>query len=147
MLANKPISDAKVKQNDASSNDSVTQSSPNSVTEKLSSVREDKTITKVTSPNSDNQPDNGFGNAYTSPRDMALFYKYLNSNRENVKSEHKGKTSPDIAEVNNRPIAINDKATTESNTPVNINILRNDKDSDGDKLSIMGDESSSQRKN
>ena len=35
-------------------------------------------------------------------------------------------------------LAINDKATTDSNVPVNINILRNDKDSDGDKLSIMG---------
>ena len=40
-------------------------------------------------------------------------------------------------ELNNRPVAINDEATTESNTPVNINILRNDKDPDGDKLSVM----------
>jgi len=44
----------------------------------------------------------------------------------------------DKAEINNRPVAINDEATTESNTPVKINILSNDKDPDGDKLSVMG---------
>ena len=33
---------------------------------------------------------------------------------------------------------MDDKATTDANVPVNIIILRNDKDSDGDKLSIMG---------
>ena len=44
----------------------------------------------------------------------------------------------DKTEVNNRPVAIDDKATTDANVPVEINILRNDKDSDGDKLSIMG---------
>ena len=132
-----PLSDAKVKNKHISSKNSETTSS-DSVTEKASSVTDDKTITKVTRSDKDNQPDNGFGNAYTSPQDTALFYKYLNSNRENVKSEHKGKTSSDIAEVNNRPVAVNDKATTESNIAVNINILRNDKDSDGDKLSIMG---------
>jgi len=55
------------------------------------------------------------------------------------KSQHKNKVlSQDIREVNNRPVAINDKAITNTNVPVNINILRNDKDSDGDKLSIMG---------
>ena len=30
------------------------------------------------------------------------------------------------------------RATTDANVPVEINILHNDKDSDGDKLSIMG---------
>ncbi len=44
----------------------------------------------------------------------------------------------DKTEVNNRPVAIDDKAITDANVPVNINILRNDKDIDGDKLSIMG---------
>jgi Bacterial cadherin-like domain len=44
--------------------------------------------------------------------------------------------SRNIVELNNRPVAIDDKAITYANTPVNINILRNDKDSDGDKLSI-----------
>ena len=34
-------------------------------------------------------------------------------------------------------VYINDEATTESNIPVNINILSNDKDPDGDKLSVM----------
>ena len=64
-------------------------------------------------------------------RDRALFFKYLNSNKDNVKEDDKTK-------VNNRPVAIDDKATTDANVPVNINILGNDKDSDGDKLSIMG---------
>ena len=72
-------------------------------------------------------------------RDRALFFKYLNSNRDNVKSEQNDKTlAKDKIEVNNRPVAINDEATTESNIPVNINILSNDKDPDGDKLSVMG---------
>ena len=35
-------------------------------------------------------------------------------------------------------LAINDQATTESNIPVNIKILSNGKDPDGDKLSVMG---------
>jgi len=52
----------------------------------------------------------------------------LNS-KNNVNEEDK-------TEVNNRPVAIDDKATTDANVPVEINILR--KDSDGDKLSIMG---------
>jgi hypothetical protein len=124
------LSDAKVKSKDISSKDSETVSS-NSVTEKPSSVTEDKTITKVKSPNSDNQPEKRSGSADSIKRDRALFFKYLNSNKDNVKEEDK-------TEVNNRPVAINDKATTESNIPVKINILRNDKDSDSDKLSIMG---------
>ena len=54
------------------------------------------------------------------------------------KSQQKNKVlSQDIREVNNRPVAINDKAITNTNVPVNINILRNDKDVDNDKLSIM----------
>ena len=62
----------------------------------------------------------------------------MNSNSDNVKSEQNDKTlSRDITEVNNRPVANSDEATTESNTPVNINILSNDKDPDGDKLSVM----------
>jgi Bacterial Ig domain len=132
------LSDAKVKNKDTSSKGSETASS-DSVTEKPSSITDDKTITKVTRSDSDNQPDNGFGNAYTSPRDMALFYKYLNSDKDNGKRENSDKAlSQDNAVVNNRPVAINDKAITDANTPVNINILGNDKDSDGDKLSIMG---------
>ncbi len=43
----------------------------------------------------------------------------------------------DKMEVNKRPVAMDDKATTDANVPVSINILRNDKDSDDDKLSIM----------
>ena len=125
-----PLSDAKVKNKDISSKDSETVSS-NSVTEKPSSVTEDKTIIKVKSPNSDNQPEKRSASTDLIKRDRTLFFKYLNSNKDNVKEVDK-------TEVNNRPVAINDKATTESNIPVNINILRNDKDSDGDKLGIMG---------
>jgi hypothetical protein len=55
----------------------------------------------------------------------------LNANKNNVKEVDK-------MEVNKRPVAMDDKATTDANVPVSINILRNDKDSDGDKLSIMG---------
>jgi hypothetical protein len=103
----------------------------NSIDENQSSVREDKTITKVTSPNSDDQPEKQSKSTDSIKRDRALFFKYLNANKNNVKEEDK-------REVNNRPVAINDEATTDANVPVNINILRNDKDSDGDKLSIMG---------
>ena len=53
--SNKPISDEKVKNKDTSSNESETQSTRNSLTEKPSSVTEDKTITKVTSSDSENQ--------------------------------------------------------------------------------------------
>ena len=139
-----PLSDAKVKNKDISSKDSETASS-DSVTEKPSSLTEDKTITKVKSPNSDNQPVKQSVSSDSIKRDRALvknYSKYQESvksqqEKDNVKSQHMV-PSQDIAEVNNRPVAINDKATTESNIPVNINILRNDKDSDGDKLSIMG---------
>ena len=102
----------------------------NSNNENQSSVREDKTIVKVKSPNSDNQPEKQSRSIDSIKKDRALFFKYLNS-KNNVKEEDK-------TEVNNRPVAINDKATTDANVPVDINILRNDKDSDGDKLSIMG---------
>ena len=109
-----------------------------------SSVTDDKTITKVKSPNSDNQQVKQSASSDSSARDRSL-YKNYSKYQESVKSQQKEDDesrhkvpSQDIAEVNNRPVAINDKATTESNIPVNINILRNDKDSDGDKLSIMG---------
>ena len=52
---NKPISDAKVKNKDISSKDSETASS-DSVSEKPSSVTDDKTITKVEISDKDNQP-------------------------------------------------------------------------------------------
>ena len=129
---------------DISSKDSENASS-DSVTEKPSTVTEDKTITKVTTSDKDNQAEKQSGSTDSSARDRALSKNYLKY-QESVKSQQKEEDdesrqkvlSQDIAEVNNRPIAINDKATTESNIPVNINILRNDKDSDGDKLSIMG---------
>ncbi|MGI8833892.1 MAG: hypothetical protein ACR2IS_14805, partial [Nitrososphaeraceae archaeon] len=48
--------------------------------------------------------------------------------QEGVKGQQKEKAlSQDLAEVNNRPVAVNDKATTDKNVPVSINILRNDK--------------------
>jgi hypothetical protein len=103
-----------------------------SVTEK---TIQHKTITKVKSTNSDNQPDKQSRSSDSIKRDRALFFKYLNSNRDNANDKT---LSKDIVEVNNRPIAINDEATTESNNPVKINILSNDKDADGDKLSVMG---------
>ena len=128
----------KVQNKDTSSKNSENQPSSVSAPEKPSSVTEDKTITKVKSPKSDNQPEKQSVSSDSIKRDRALFFKYLNSNSDNVKSEHNDKTlSNDKTEVNNRPVAINDEATTESNIPVNINILSNDKDPDGDKLSVM----------
>ena len=118
-------------ENKNNSQNPQTKPKPDSVTEKPSSVTEDKTITNVKSPNSDNPPEKQSSSADSIKRDRALFFKYLNSNNDNVKEEDK-------PEVNNRPVAINDKAVTDANIPVSINILRNDKDSDGDKLSIMG---------
>ena len=121
----------KVKNKGTSSKDSENQPSHISAPEKPSSVKEDETIAKVKSLKNDNQPEKQSVSSDSIKRDRALFFKYLNSNRNNVKAEDK-------TEVNHRPIAINDKAITNANIPVNINILRNDKDSDGDKLSIMG---------
>ena len=57
-------------------------------------------------------------------------------NRDN--DNDKDKVSSEQTKVNIRPVAINDEATTESNIPVKINILSNDKDPDGDKVSVMG---------
>ena len=74
--SNKPISDAKVKNNETSHTDS-SQSIQNSVTEKSSSVREHKTITKVTRADSDNQPERQSVSADSIKRDRALFFKYL----------------------------------------------------------------------
>ena len=125
-----PLSDAKVKNKDISSKDTETASS-DSVTEKPSSVTEDKTITKVKSPDNNNQPEKRSESADSSARDRALFYKYLNRDIDN------DKVTSEQTEVNNRPVAINDEARTESNIPLKINILSNDKDPDGDKLSLI----------
>ena len=83
------ISDAKVKNKDTSSKNSETQTSQNSVTEKPSSVTEDKTITKVKSPNSDNQPEKQSKSSDSIKRDRALFFKYLNrdNDKDKVTSE------------------------------------------------------------
>ena len=120
-----------MKNKDISTNDSEPQIDQNSVTEKPTSLTEDKTITKVKSSDSDNQSDKQSRSSDSIKRDRALFFKYLNSNKDNVDEEHK-------TEVNNRPVIINDEATTESNIAVKINVLSNDKDPDGDKLSVMG---------
>ena len=96
----------KVKNKDTSSKNSENQPSQCSATEKPSSVTEDKTITKVKSPKSDNQPEKQSVSSDSIKRDRALFFKYLNSNSDNVKSEQNDKTlSRDIKEVNNRPVA------------------------------------------
>jgi hypothetical protein len=72
-------------------------------------------------------------------KDSVLFDKPLQSEGQDTgRSQQKNKVlSQDIREVNNRPVAINDKPITNTNVPVNINILRNDKYVDDDKLSIM----------
>ncbi len=117
--------------------DSETASS-DSVTEKPTSVTEDNTITRATGPDSNKLPDKQSETSDSSQKDRILFFKYLKY-QEGVKAQQKEKAlSQDLAEVNKRPLAVNDKATTDANVPVSINILRNDKDSDGDKLSIMG---------
>jgi len=120
-----------VKNKNTSPQDSETKASQNSATEKSSPAREHITITKVIRSDSDSQPKKESVSSDSIKRDRALFFKYLNSDRDNVKVEDK-------TEVNNRPVAIEDEATTESNIPVKINILSNDKDPDGDKLSVMG---------
>ena len=117
-----PLSDAKVKNKDISSKDSETASS-DSVSEKPSSVTDDKTITKVKSPDNDNQPVKQSVSSDSIKRDRAL-YKNYSKYQESVKSQQKEDDesrhkvpSQDIAEVNNRPVAINDKATTECKHP------------------------------
>ena len=60
-----PLSDAKVKNKHISSKDSETTSS-DSVTEKPSSVTDDKTITKVTRSDRDNQPEKSLGSSDSS---------------------------------------------------------------------------------
>ena len=117
---------------DTSSKNSENQPSSISATEKPSSVTDDKTITKVKSPKNDNQPEKQSVSADSIKRDRALFYKYLDRDND------KNKVTSEQTKVNIRPVAINDEATTESNIPVKINILSNDKDPDGDKLSVMG---------
>ena len=64
---------------DTSSKNSENKTSQNSATEKSSSVTEHKTITKVKSPNSDNQPEKQSVSSDSIKRDRALFFKYLNS--------------------------------------------------------------------
>jgi hypothetical protein len=120
--------DAKVENKNDSEN-TQTRTNHNSITEQ----DEDKTITKVTSPAGDDRPDKQSGSSDSSPGDWALIYKYLHSGNDNAKRE-----GQDIIKENNRPVAINDKAKTNADVPVNINILANDKDSDDDKLRIMG---------
>ena len=62
---------------------------PNSVSapEKPSSVTDDKTITKVKNPKSDNQPEKQSRSSDSIKGDRALFFKYLNSNKDNLKTE------------------------------------------------------------
>ena len=82
----------KVQNKDTSSKNSENQPSSVSAPEKPSSVTEDKTITKVKSPKSDNQPEKQSLSSDSIKRDRALFFKYLNSNSDNVKSDHNDKT-------------------------------------------------------
>ena len=124
--------DEKVQNKDTSSKNSENQPSSVSGAEKPSSVTDDKTNTKVKNPKSDNQPEKQSVSSDSIKRDRALFYKYLDRDND------KNKVTSEQTKVNNRPVAINDDATTESNIPVKINILSNDKDPDGDKLSVMG---------
>jgi hypothetical protein len=84
-------SDAKMENKNNSQNPQILPTK-DSVTEKPSSVTEDKTITKVKSSDSDNQPDRQSRSSDSIKRDRALFFKYLNSNRDNIKSEHSVKT-------------------------------------------------------
>ena len=70
----------KVKNKGTSSKDSENQPSHISAPEKPSSVKEDKTITKVKSPKSDNQPEKQSVSSDSIKQDRALFFKYLNSN-------------------------------------------------------------------
>ena len=87
--------------------------------------------TLCNTPDNDVKSDKQSVSADSIKRDRALFYKYLDRDND------KNKVTSEQTKVNNRPVAINDEATTESNIPVNINILSNDKDPDGDKLSVM----------
>jgi hypothetical protein len=54
------------------------------------------------------------------------------------KVEPKSDKKIDSSDVNNPPVAINDKGTTSIDVPVKVSILGNDKDTDKDKLKIMG---------
>ena len=97
--SNNPLSDAKVKNKDISSKDSETVSS-DSVTEKPSSLTEDKTVTKVKSPNSDNQPEKQSVSSDSIKRDRALVKNY-SKYQESVKSQQKEAVAHHIA-INDR---------------------------------------------
>ena len=77
----------KVQNKDTSSKNSENQPSSVTAPEKTSSVTDEKTITKVKSPKSDNQPEKQSLSSDSMKRDRALFFKSLNSNSDNVKSE------------------------------------------------------------
>ena len=47
-------------------------------------------------------------------------------------------TPPPVVVTNLPPVAVDDTASTEANTPVDINVLPNDSDPDGDAISITG---------
>ncbi len=47
-------------------------------------------------------------------------------------------SDPDPSPSNGKPVAVNDSAATNENTPVTINALNNDSDPDGDSLRISG---------
>ena len=47
-------------------------------------------------------------------------------------------TPPPVVDPNLPPVAVDDTASTEANTPVDINVLPNDSDPDGDAISITG---------
>ncbi|HEY1247756.1 MAG TPA: Ig-like domain-containing protein, partial [Nitrososphaera sp.] len=60
-------------------------------------------------------------------KDRELFEKYLRGDLADSKEKE-----------NNSPVAVDDEAKTTANTPVTIAILGNDKDSEKDKLEIVG---------
>ena len=88
-----------MKNKDISSKDSETVSS-DSVTEKPSSLTEDKTVSKVKSPNSDNQPEKQSVSSDSIKRDRALVKNY-SKYQESVKSQQKEAVAHHIA-INDR---------------------------------------------
>ena len=99
---------------------------------------EAKSIVHSENQTTNNRPDylsdNSDSSQVENQKDETLFNKYLNYQDNRISQQN----SQDIVQENNRPVAVNDKAVTHVDVPVNINILRNDKDADDDKFSVMG---------
>jgi DNA/RNA endonuclease G (NUC1) len=132
------VNDAPVAVNDSATTDEDTTVNVNVLSNDSDVDGDSLTVSAVTQGTHGSVTNNGSNVTYS----PAANFNGTDSFTYTISDGHGGTATASVSvtinAVNDAPVAVNDSATTDEDTAVNVNVLSNDSDVDGDSLTVSG---------